>query len=307
MPSTFYPWKNEKTHLQQPKTLKHPPLCKECKLNLSKYTCPGCSVRSCSLPCAKAYKQQTGCTGKRQRTQFVPLFQFDDNLLLSVKRVAESAQRTRVNLCGYSHFKIPSHPQGLVMLHRVTRRKSYFSPVACRRGRKINLNTTKDKCITWTIQWHFDSIDIVLLNRRVNENSILSSVIENHLKPRPWNHKLKLFCAEQLDCLKFFIRKYLKGPRSLFHEFDIKAPIRQQLVNLVILEEEEIEEHGGSSNPQFLDLMKHVKSTEANKLWSSPHEKEPGENMDFDYDFDQGLLDVYFDTIAQINPDDFLE
>ena len=83
MASTFHPWKNEKTHLQQPKTLKHPPLCKECKLNLSKYTCPGCSVPSCSLPCVEAHKQHTGCTGKRQRTQFFPLSQFDDNLLLS--------------------------------------------------------------------------------------------------------------------------------------------------------------------------------------------------------------------------------
>ena len=46
-------------------------------------TCPGCSVRSCSLPCVKAHKQHTGCTGKRQQTQFVPLSQFDDNLLKS--------------------------------------------------------------------------------------------------------------------------------------------------------------------------------------------------------------------------------
>ena len=51
--------------------------------------------------------------------------------------------------------------------------------------------------------------------------------------------------------------------------------------------------------------MKHVKSTETNKLWSSPQEKEPGENMDFD--FDQDLLDVYSDMIAQINPHDLLD
>ena len=51
--------------------------------------------------------------------------------------------------------------------------------------------------------------------------------------------------------------------------------------------------------------MKHVKSTEANKPQSSPQKKEPGENMDFD--FDQGLLDVYSDIFAQINPDDFLD
>ena len=50
--------------------------------------------------------------------------------------------------------------------------------------------------------------------------------------------------------------------------------------------------------------MKHVKSSEANKPQSSPQKKEPGENLDF-Y-FDQGLLDIYSDIFAQINPEDFL-
>ncbi|KAL6322807.1 hypothetical protein AAG906_020807 [Vitis piasezkii] len=286
MPSTFHPWKNEKTHLQQPKTLKHPPLCKECKLNLSKYTCPGCFVPSRSLSCVKAHKQHTGCTGKRQRTQFVPLSQFDDKLLLSdynlleeVKRVAKSAQRTRVNLCGHSHFKTLSHLQGLSNASQSHRTKLLFLPSGMSKS-------------TWTIEWRFHSTYIVLLNCRVNETSTLSSIIENHLKPWPWNYKLKPFCAEQLDCFKFFIRKYLKGRSSPFHEFDIRVPIRQELVNLVILEYPLIHiflpSHSynvnvikgakplgnrrtwWSSNPQFLNLMKHVKSIEANKLRSSP-------------------------------------
>ena len=45
---------------------------------------------------------------------FIYLFILVDyNLFEEVKRVAESAQRTRINLLGYSHFKIPSHLQGL--------------------------------------------------------------------------------------------------------------------------------------------------------------------------------------------------
>ena len=51
--------------------------------------------------------------------------------------------------------------------------------------------------------------------------------------------------------------------------------------------------------------MQHVKPTQANKPQSSPLKKEPGENMDFD--FEQGLLDIYSEIIAQINPDDFLD
>ncbi|CBI25142.3 unnamed protein product, partial [Vitis vinifera] len=48
-----------------------------------------------------------------------------------------------------------------------------------------------------------------LVPQKIKENSALLSVIENCLKPGPWN-KLKPFCAEQLDSLKFFIGKYPK-------------------------------------------------------------------------------------------------
>jgi len=58
-------------------------VCEECKQNPWKYKCPGCSIRSCALPCVKAHKQRTGCTGKRKFTDVVPLSKFDDNLLLS--------------------------------------------------------------------------------------------------------------------------------------------------------------------------------------------------------------------------------
>jgi hypothetical protein len=57
--------------------------CEECKSNPSKYKCPGCSIQSCSLPCVKAHKLRTGCTGKRNQTQFVPISQFNDDILLS--------------------------------------------------------------------------------------------------------------------------------------------------------------------------------------------------------------------------------
>jgi len=45
---------------------------------------------------------------------------------------------------------------------------------------------------------------------RIHEDMTLRTVIEKHLKPGPWNHQLKHFCDEQLDNLRFFIRKYPK-------------------------------------------------------------------------------------------------
>jgi len=68
---------------EQVSTRKPTTLCEECKSNPSKYTCPGCSLHSCSLPCVKSHKERTGCSGKRNQTQFLPLSKFDDSVLLS--------------------------------------------------------------------------------------------------------------------------------------------------------------------------------------------------------------------------------
>ncbi|KAK3004775.1 hypothetical protein RJ639_019342 [Escallonia herrerae] len=240
--------------------------CEECKENPSKYTCPGCSTRSCCLLCVKAHKRRTGCTGQRQKTQFVPLSQFDDNLILSdytmledVKRATESAQRTRLQVCGSSHFRLPFPLKSLRsaaasrrtkllflssgMSKRVTNRSFYNnSPVLEPTGNAVSHDLcfrgyySRKKFITWTIEWRFHSTDAVLIDHGVHEDTNLSSVLENHLKPGPWNHRLKQFCEEPMESLRCFIRKYPKGRLSPYREFDIKAPIREQLANLVIME-----------------------------------------------------------------------
>jgi hypothetical protein len=46
--------------------------CAQC-IKLAKYACPGCGIRTCSVPCSAAHKAATGCTGQRNRAAYVPL------------------------------------------------------------------------------------------------------------------------------------------------------------------------------------------------------------------------------------------
>ncbi|XP_044491102.1 box C/D snoRNA protein 1 [Mangifera indica] len=219
-------------------------LCEECQENPSKYKCPGCSIRTCSLVCVKAHKHRIGCSGKRSVTQFIPLSQFNDNILLSdynlleeIKRVAESAQRLRDKLCRHSYFKLPFHLRSLRNAAASRRTKLLLLPGGMTKREKNQTRyDQRKKSISWTVEWRFHSTDVVLVNHGVHEDTNLCSIIENHLKPGPWNHKLRQFSEELLDRLKFFIPKYPKGPKSPFRELDIKAPLRQQLSNIVILE-----------------------------------------------------------------------
>ncbi|XP_019461863.1 PREDICTED: box C/D snoRNA protein 1 isoform X1 [Lupinus angustifolius] len=221
-----------------------PTLCEECKSNPSKYKCPGCSIASCSLPCVKSHKARTGCSGVRNQTQFVPLSQFDDNTLLSdynllkeMKRVSESARRMRTKLHMHTYFKLPYHLKSLRSAAWIRRTKLMFLPNGMsKREKNQSRYDQRKKFISWTIEWRFHSTDVVLHDHGVNENTNFCSILEKHLKPGPWNHKLRQFCEEQFDNLKLFIRKYPKGPKSPFKELDMKAPIRQQLANVNILE-----------------------------------------------------------------------
>ncbi|KAJ4867151.1 HIT-type Zinc finger family protein [Raphanus sativus] len=230
-------------------------VCGECKSNPWKYKCPGCSIRSCGLPCVKAHKKRTGCTGKRKLTDFVPLSKFDDNLLLSdynmleeTKRVAESALRRRQQLCKNNpnfrflyaknpYFKLPFDLRSLKSAADGRGTKLWLLPGGMlKRDKNQTRFDNRRKCIHWTVEWRFHSTDVVLVDHGVGEDTSLCSVIENHLKPGPWIHKLKPFCDVDLDSLKLFIRKYPKGVKVPYKELDIKASLRQQLAQVTILE-----------------------------------------------------------------------
>ncbi|ONI20260.1 hypothetical protein PRUPE_2G005000 [Prunus persica] len=325
-------------------------ICEECKANPSKYKCPGCSIRSCSLPCVKAHKLRTGCTGKRNQTNFVPLSQIDNNQLLSdynlleeVKRVSESAQRLRNKLCRYNYYRLPDHLKSLRGAASSRRTKLLFLPSGMSKREKNQTRyDRRKKCISWTIEWRFHSTDVVLTDHEVNENTKFCSIIENHLKPGPWNHQLRLFCEEQLDCLRLFIRKYpksldfgvVKNATPSFCKPELKTYGRNDpSAGGVPFKEEEIEED--NSYPKVFDLMKRETSSSLplissrsrcekapddsltktlpatvatdNDSHSDSNAKEQGLFEDMDFDFDQGLIDTYSNLIAEINPDDFLD
>ncbi|XP_010276815.1 PREDICTED: box C/D snoRNA protein 1 [Nelumbo nucifera] len=224
---------------------KEAPTCQECGRNPSKYRCPGCHLRSCSLPCVKAHKKRTSCTGKRDRTQFVPLSKFDDNLLISdynlleeAKRVAEASQRRRNGWSvGYPSFRLPHRLYLLRNAASKRRTRLLFLPSGMtRREKNQSRYDQRKESISWTIEWRFHSTNVVLLDHRVDENTNLCSIIEKHLVSGPLNHQLKPFCKEPLEHLKLFIQINPKGSQSPFRELDIKAPIREQLAGITIVE-----------------------------------------------------------------------
>ena len=75
--------------------------CAQCA-EPAKYRCPGCNIRSCSLPCVSRHKVEEQCSGKRNVSAFCAVKEFDDGHLLAdysflegVGRSVDSAERGR--------------------------------------------------------------------------------------------------------------------------------------------------------------------------------------------------------------------
>ncbi|KAK2946363.1 putative box C/D snoRNA protein 1 [Blattamonas nauphoetae] len=87
--------------------------CQICKLNPSKYKCPGCGVRTCSVTCVKQHKVNTGCSGQVSHTEYVPLHEMNEQtlgrdytFLEEQLRVLEQASRLEKPLLKMNQFQV---------------------------------------------------------------------------------------------------------------------------------------------------------------------------------------------------------
>lgn len=72
------------------------PVCDVCSLEPPKYTCPGCSAKSCSLLCVRKHKSDTGCNGKRSKTDFIKISSMNDEIInLDDQLLAEVHEKTK--------------------------------------------------------------------------------------------------------------------------------------------------------------------------------------------------------------------
>jgi len=76
-------------------------LCSICRINIPKYTCPRCSVQTCSLPCSRRHKLWSSCSGIRDPTVYKPMSQLatpsgvdhDYNFLHSIEYQIERSEK----------------------------------------------------------------------------------------------------------------------------------------------------------------------------------------------------------------------
>eukprot|EP00271_Cylindrocystis_brebissonii_P011015 TRINITY_DN2766_c0_g1_i1.p1 TRINITY_DN2766_c0_g1~~TRINITY_DN2766_c0_g1_i1.p1 ORF type:complete len:349 (+),score=60.13 TRINITY_DN2766_c0_g1_i1:203-1249(+) len=163
-----------------------PQTCSECQEEGAavKYRCPRCDARTCSLACVKRHKAGAGsgaesCSGKRARTNFVPLADFTDNHLLSDYNLLEEALQQRdaaLRLSsqmggakkaqggGSRQQRAPQQQQQRLPFGMATLREQaklrgttlvFLAPGMTRREQNTSQYQAKQQKILWRIEWLF--------------------------------------------------------------------------------------------------------------------------------------------------------
>lgn len=219
-------------------------VCGECKKEAAKYKCPGCDLRSCSLPCVRAHKERTSCSGKRNRTTFVPIASFDDNRLLSdynlleeVLRLSDSAKRFRAP---YDQTRKELNGRWASLRNQAKRRKIdllYLPQGMTRRIENCSRYCKKRKCILWRIEWIFHSADEILVDTSADENESPAKLLENRLMTSDSLRKLRKICSEPIKSMRFLLVKEMcSGEQKNYVELDPLEPLGSQLASMMIIE-----------------------------------------------------------------------
>ncbi|KAH9865512.1 hypothetical protein J1614_009097 [Plenodomus biglobosus] len=142
-------------------------LCSICNINKSKYCCPGCAARTCSLPCYKRHQQWAQCSGKRDPTKFVKKSQLatpagidhDFNFLSGIERDLEKAERAVGATTDAPSDESAKFHHGRINYHRLEAAgvRVIRAPQGLSRQRenKSHISRTKraNRNIVWTVEW----------------------------------------------------------------------------------------------------------------------------------------------------------
>jgi hypothetical protein len=181
----------------------------------AKYTCPGCSRRTCSLACVQGmidsryivndspthicmyhhchveHKSAFSCTGKRDRTAFVKRGDLSYNTLVSdyklledIKRVDDVAKRC---MPPAPRRQLPAYLKSLV--HQASSRDvtlQLLAPGMKKRKDNTTRYDNKSKILNWRVEWRVrqdddDEVKNVYVTTRMSEHDTIQSALDRHL------------------------------------------------------------------------------------------------------------------------------
>ncbi|XP_008332336.1 box C/D snoRNA protein 1 [Cynoglossus semilaevis] len=219
--------------------------CVVCQAEEAKYRCPACQTQSCSLSCVKRHKEESGCSGVRDKTAYVALSEFDEMALLSdyrfledTGRFADGASRDKIVKVPHSTFKAKK----LANFARKMNITLRFLPITFSKSRENStIFVLKEKRFLWHLKLLFPQSSSEFSQRRVADGQTLEQILSDYIHPTESDpvtrQKLKVYVQFPFDHLKVFMKVEGRKANSLrYHELDLKKSLRDNLSYKILIE-----------------------------------------------------------------------
>eukprot|EP00743_Colponemidia_sp_Colp-15_P008641 GILK01009404.1.p1 GENE.GILK01009404.1~~GILK01009404.1.p1 ORF type:complete len:366 (+),score=56.95 GILK01009404.1:36-1100(+) len=229
-------------------TKKHAKACDVCRSNTAKYRCPRCELRSCSLDCSKRHKLETGCSGERDRTAFVPITEFTDEHLVSdfrlledVNRVADIAKRERSRKGLHNSKQLPSRLKFLTREAKRQAIKLIFMPMGMSR-REHNTTHYDDKLkqIVWHVEFIFKHCQVTRHLEAVSTSclsEVLSSLLDPHTGNTAARQQLLPYSKEPRENLLIYTQtQNVPANQKRFEPVELHKTVGECLNNKTVIE-----------------------------------------------------------------------
>ncbi|KAI9836440.1 MAG: hypothetical protein M1819_001471 [Sarea resinae] len=164
-------------------------------VNIPKYRCPRCSIRTCSLACSKRHKLWAQCSGVRDPAAYVKRSELatpsgidrDFNFLTGIEQKLDNADKDAEErglvTDGFQSHGRAGPRKGEVNVQKALERTRVIIERAPKGMSREKMNKTnwnkRQKCLSWTVEW----ID-------GDGQSYLSNVLESSLLPQAYQRFL---------------------------------------------------------------------------------------------------------------------
>jgi hypothetical protein len=163
-------------------------VCEECQSKIPIYQCPGCLVRTCSLYCCRGHKNRTGCSGKRQRSTFVPVSRMTDSTMRSdyffleevLEQIPRNGKRARTQELSSSQTKDKKSRRLVQQAERRGITLQIMPPMMIRHKSNSSWYSGPRDTITWKVEVVVHpSKATTSFNLSENEENIMDHILRN--------------------------------------------------------------------------------------------------------------------------------
>ncbi|KAK2726713.1 hypothetical protein QYM36_007522 [Artemia franciscana] len=184
-------------------------ICEVCSGDVAKYTCPRCSIHTCSVRCSKIHKEEIECSGQRNKTAYKPLKDFNDLDVLSDYRMLEEIGRS-VDTCKRdSTRKVTRIGQELtVHLHKLraacfkrNTRIRFMPSVMIKHKENTTRLDWRTNEISWRVSWRVPQLGVSFVDEKFPEDNEIGATIEEHLSQLKSLENTGEDLKEQIDFL----------------------------------------------------------------------------------------------------------